>query len=103
MQKITIWHNPRCSKSREAMKILEECGAENDVVKYSRRFGLTIYEMAKQNRDFISDIRKNMDSYTSESEIKLTSFKNYMDNETKEYYTNEIVPIFKQIDNMLGR
>jgi len=34
MQKITIWHNPRCSKSREAMKILEECGVENDVVKY---------------------------------------------------------------------
>jgi len=34
MQKITIWHNPRCSKSREAMKILEECGAENEIVKY---------------------------------------------------------------------
>ena len=34
MQKITIWHNPKCSKSREAMKILEECGTENDVVKY---------------------------------------------------------------------
>jgi len=44
-----------------------------------------------------------MDNYTSESEIKLTSFKNYMDNETKEYYTNEIVPIFRQIDNILGR
>ncbi len=76
---------------------------ENDIVKYSRRFGLTIYEMAKQDRNFISDLRKNMDNYTSESEIKLTSFKNYMDNETKEYYANEIVPIFRQIDNILGR
>lgn len=29
-----IWHNPRCSKSREALKILEEKGAEFEVFKY---------------------------------------------------------------------
>lgn len=34
MNKITIWHNPRCSKSREAMNLVEENGCENEVVKY---------------------------------------------------------------------
>lgn len=34
MSEIQIWHNPRCSKSREAMKLLEENGIEADVVKY---------------------------------------------------------------------
>jgi len=34
MKEITIWHNPRCSKSREAMKILDEIGVSNEVVKY---------------------------------------------------------------------
>ncbi len=34
MHLITIWHNPRCSKSREAMSILEESGCEKEVVKY---------------------------------------------------------------------
>ena len=34
MEKITIWHNPRCSKSREAMSILEKNNCESDVVKY---------------------------------------------------------------------
>lgn len=34
MQKVQIWHNPRCSKSREALGILEEAGVEKDVVKY---------------------------------------------------------------------
>lgn len=34
MSKLTIWHNPRCSKSREAISILEESGCENEVVKY---------------------------------------------------------------------
>lgn len=34
MSEVQIWHNPRCSKSREAMKLLEANGVEADVVKY---------------------------------------------------------------------
>jgi arsenate reductase len=34
MANITIWHNPRCSKSRNAVTLLEEKGIEADVVKY---------------------------------------------------------------------
>ena len=34
MKKVTIWHNPRCSKSREAMSIVQESGMESEVVKY---------------------------------------------------------------------
>ena len=31
---ITIWHNPRCSKSRQANTLLEENGVEAEVYKY---------------------------------------------------------------------
>lgn len=34
MQEITIWHNPKCSKSREAMEILQDNNCEAEVVKY---------------------------------------------------------------------
>jgi arsenate reductase len=34
MANVTIWHNPRCSKSRQALALLEEQGVEADVVKY---------------------------------------------------------------------
>jgi arsenate reductase len=34
MSKITIWHNPKCSKSRAAATLLEERGVEAEVVKY---------------------------------------------------------------------
>ena len=34
MSKITLWHNPRCSKSRNAATLLEEKGVEAEVVKY---------------------------------------------------------------------
>ena len=34
MAKVTIWHNPRCSKSRNAAALLEEKGIDAEVVKY---------------------------------------------------------------------
>ena len=34
MSDIKIWHNPRCSKSREAIKIMEELKINGEVVKY---------------------------------------------------------------------
>ena len=34
MQNIQIWHNPNCSKSRNAMTLLEEKNLLIDVVKY---------------------------------------------------------------------
>ena len=34
MSKITIWHNPRCSKSRAAATLLEEKGIQADIFKY---------------------------------------------------------------------
>ena len=34
MSTVTIWHNPRCSKSRAVNTLLEEQGVEAEVVKY---------------------------------------------------------------------
>ncbi len=34
MNKVTIWHNPKCSKSRATNNLLEEKGVEISVVKY---------------------------------------------------------------------
>ena len=34
MANVIIWHNPRCSKSRNAVALLEEKGIEADIVKY---------------------------------------------------------------------
>lgn len=34
MSIIKIWHNPKCSKSREAMSILEQNSSKSEVIKY---------------------------------------------------------------------
>jgi len=34
MEKVTIWHNPRCSKSRESISIADENSADTEIFKY---------------------------------------------------------------------
>jgi len=34
MSSVTIWHNPRCSKSRQGLAFLEESGASVDIIRY---------------------------------------------------------------------
>jgi len=34
MSDVKIWHNPRCSKSREAVSIAEESNTKADIFKY---------------------------------------------------------------------
>ncbi|MFT5659840.1 MAG: arsenate reductase [Sulfurimonas sp.] len=34
MSNVKIWHNPRCTKSREAVKLVEELGISAEIVKY---------------------------------------------------------------------
>lgn len=34
MNKVTIWHNPRCSKSRQTLELLRSNGHEPEIVEY---------------------------------------------------------------------
>ncbi len=36
MSQITIWHNPRCSKSRQTLQLIEDRGLEPTIVEYLR-------------------------------------------------------------------
>lgn len=60
----TIWHNPRCSKSRQTMEILTEKGVEAEVVKYLettpsiqeitevlKKLGITARELMRTKED----------------------------------------------------
>ena len=34
MSQIKIWHNPRCSKSRQALSLMDESSVEKEIIKY---------------------------------------------------------------------
>ena len=60
----TIYHNPRCSKSRQALSLLEDRGIKTDIVLYLesppdaktlktilKKLGITARELLRKNED----------------------------------------------------
>ena len=80
MSTTIIWHNPRCSKSREAISILEENKCENEVVKYLenppnkeelkellRMLGIQAKELMRTKEEIYKEL--NLKSVTDEDEL----------------------------------
>jgi len=77
------------------------CLLDDDIIKYSRRFGLTIYEMARLKKDFISELKNIQQSDSQEFDIKLLSFKNYIAKSSSSYDEEILQPAFKNLDAIL--
>ena len=67
---------------------------ESDVIRYSRRFGLTVYEIANLKKEYISEIVQNSDP-------KVASFKHYMSRGCKKYHHDVLNPSFAKIEEKL--
>lgn len=80
MKKITIWHNPRCSKSRNALTYLEEKGVDLDIVKYLNEtptknelknvlklLGITPRELMRKGEDIYKEL--NLKDETSDENL----------------------------------
>ncbi len=64
-----IWHNPKCSKSREALKLLEEKGEQVEIVNYLetvpsrleietllKKLGLSARELMRTKEDIYKEL-----------------------------------------------
>jgi len=81
MNKLTILHNPRCSKSREALKILEQNDMNVKVVKYLEErpskeqlkniLKMLGYKSAKEMMRTKEDIYKELDLKNENDDEKL--------------------------------
>lgn len=75
---LKIYHNPRCSKSRQALAILTEGGAEFEIVEYLQT-GLTADELTALQAKTALELRAMM--RTGESVYKELGLKNEADEE----------------------
>jgi len=70
----TIYHNPRCSKSRKTLELLEEQGVEPRIVRYleeppsadeitalAARLGVPVRELLRQKEDEFRAARDSLD------------------------------------------
>lgn len=80
MQNIQIWHNPRCSKSRNALNLLEEKGIESKVIKYLentpskeelkevlKKLGISAKELLRTGEDIYKEL--NLKNENDEEKI----------------------------------
>jgi hypothetical protein len=69
----------------------------DDVIKFSRRFGITVYEIAVQNRDFVSEFK----SANEQKMKKLVGFKHFVYQNSKKYYEQTLKICFDKIDTLV--
>lgn len=79
MQNIQIWHNPKCSKSRAAMELLENKNIDANVVKY-----LEQTPTKEQLKDVLSKLKISAKELlrTGEDVYKELNLKDISDEET---------------------
>lgn len=73
---LKIYHNPRCSKSRQALALLTEAGADFEIVEYLKT-GLSIGELEDLATKSGGDVRAMM--RTGEAVYKELQLKNESD------------------------
>ena len=79
MQNIQIWHNPKCSKSRAAMELLENKNIDANVVEYLKQI-----PTKEQIKDVLKKLRISAKELlrTSEDIYKELNLKDINDEET---------------------
>ncbi len=84
MDTIKIYHNPRCSKSRQALKILNDKGLKIDIVLYLdnrlkykelksiiNKLNISPDELLRKNEKIYKEISKNKNIFDKEELINL--------------------------------
>ncbi len=80
---VTIYHNPRCSKSRETMEFLEENGIEAEVIEYMdtppdeatlkellKMLGMTPHELMRKHETVFKDAGLDDPTFTDDELIE---------------------------------
>lgn len=74
---------------------------DDDIIKFSRRFGLTIFEIAKMKKDFAKMLKLKREKLSQEDEIKVIGFKNYVQKASKSYFEDVLKPSFLKLDHIM--
>ncbi len=76
---------------------------DSDAIKYSKNFGVTIWELANNNRDIGQEIKNALNSGANTQLIKTLSFKKGIKDDCSTYLRTNLKPIFNDIDLILAK
>jgi cellulose biosynthesis protein BcsQ len=76
---------------------------DSEVIKYSKNFGLTIWELAISTRDIDLEMQQALKQNVSKDVIKTLSFKRTVKEDCLEYLKTNLHTIFIKLDNILKK
>ena len=76
--------------------------ADSDAIKYSRAFGLTVWELATSQMDVDSELKEALKNGASKEEIKRLSFKKSLKNDCEKYNERILKKAFDELDRFLA-
>ena len=80
MKKITIYHNPRCSKSRQTLQLLRDNGVEPKIVEYLK---IPLQKSELKNIADMLGLRPKEFIRKNENDFKENNFGGVIDNDEK--------------------
>mgnify|MGYP000946351726 CR=1 FL=1 len=111
MQEIQIWHNPKCSKSRGALELLETKGIKTDIVKYLettpsreqlinilKKLNMKASELLRTGEDIYKEL--NLNQIEDENELIDIMVENPILIERPIIVKGEIAVIARPIENL---
>ncbi|MRI83734.1 MAG: hypothetical protein C6I00_04865 [Nitratiruptor sp.] len=72
--------------------------ADSDAIKYSRAFGVTVWEFANMQLDLDRELKEAIERGASKEEIKILSFKKSLKTDCENYKERILEPAFRQLD-----
>jgi hypothetical protein len=76
---------------------------DSDAIKYSRLFGVTLWEVGQVDKDFNKEIREAMRNGADADEIKFLSFKKGVYRDCVAYNDDVLIPAFSLLDAIIGK
>jgi hypothetical protein len=76
---------------------------DSDAIKYSRLFGVTLWEVSQVQKDFNQEIKEAMRNGADADEIKFISFKKGVYRDCVAYHDDVLTPAFSLLDTIIGK
>ncbi len=76
--------------------------ADSDAIKYSRAFGITLWEFANQEMDIDAELKEAIEKGASKEEIKRLSFKKSLKGDCEKYDERILQKAFAKLDEILA-
>ena len=75
--------------------------ADSDAIKYSRAFGMTLWEFATSSMDIDCELKEAINRGADKEEIKRLSFKKALKSDCEKYNDRILRPAFAKLDEIL--